>query len=181
MGGGTDPRMRPDVRITRLTYQVATSGNPVPFLPAYANSSYHLDFDGPSLRCQPASDAIVLNVTSDLGTNRAHKAYQKWASWTGQYPTGQFSASDGSALERSEHSDQHGSRLSVMTNRIGEAGITSRLSTTLIFAGILSDKSSTSRNVSCSTHRIAWTLASKTELRHRNLQYSNGSTLHLRT
>lgn len=117
MGGGTDPRMRPDVRITRLTYQVATSGNPVPFLPAYANSSYHLDFDGPSLRCQPASDAIVLNVTSDLGTNRAHKAYQKWASWTGQYPTGQFSASDGSALERSEHSDQHGSRLSVMTNR----------------------------------------------------------------
>jgi hypothetical protein len=119
MGGGTAPRMRPDVRLSRLTYQVAVSGGPVPFLPIYPNSSYHLEFDGPSLRCASASDAVVLDVTSDLGTNwLLQKAiYQKWASWTGQYLIGQFRPSDGMALERSEHSEQHGPRLSIMTNR----------------------------------------------------------------
>lgn len=82
MGGETAPRMRPDVRLSRLTYQVAVSGDPVPFLPTYANASYHLDFDGPSLHCASASNAVVLNVTSDLGTFwDAPKAnYQKWAS-----------------------------------------------------------------------------------------------------
>lgn len=82
--------LKPDVRINKIAYQVATSGRSVPLVPEFSNSTYHLDFDAPAVRCAPANESIVRKRTVDFGptTNYGRGvSVTSFASWTGPYLT----------------------------------------------------------------------------------------------
>lgn len=66
----TDMRLSSDGRIFKLAYQVASPGESVALSSIYQNQTYHLDFSGPAVRCAPANDSVVHNLTSDFGITR---------------------------------------------------------------------------------------------------------------
>jgi len=57
-----------DSRIYRLAYHAGASNQPVPLESTFANETYHLDFEGPAVKCMPANDSLVYNITIEYGT-----------------------------------------------------------------------------------------------------------------
>jgi len=57
-----------DSRIYKLAYHAGASSQPVPLESTFANETYHLDFEGPAVKCMSANDSVVYNITIDHGT-----------------------------------------------------------------------------------------------------------------
>jgi hypothetical protein len=57
-----------DSRIYKLAYHAGASSQPVPLDSTFANETYHLDFEGPAVKCMSANDSVVYNITIDHGT-----------------------------------------------------------------------------------------------------------------
>jgi hypothetical protein len=57
-----------DSRIYKLAYHAGSSAQPVPLESTFANETYHLDFEGPAVKCMSANDSLVHKITIDHGT-----------------------------------------------------------------------------------------------------------------
>lgn len=57
-----------DAKIYKLAYLTSISGQPMPLKSIYPNQTYHLDFEGPAVKCMSANDSLVYNITIDHGT-----------------------------------------------------------------------------------------------------------------
>lgn len=118
--GPDDNSLPPDERISKLAYSVATSGKPVPMVPPFQNSTYHLGFDGPAMRCKPANSSVVRLITEELGTSGATSggSHTSYASWAGRYPTDSDGLSSSFSVYDRTHdsSSPDAARLFVMTN-----------------------------------------------------------------
>ena len=113
--------LTPDERITRMAFQVATSGRPVPVDPSFLNSTYKIEFDGPAMRCASANDSIIRNCTTSFGSNRAYGkgTYTSYVSWPGPVPPVSASARGSNSPSGSTNYDatsEDVARLFVMTN-----------------------------------------------------------------
>lgn len=100
-------------RIQRLAYQVASSGQPVSLHSTFANETYHIDFDGPAVRCTSANESLITNLTEIYGITALHmrSADTRFMSWT---PTGGFGTQgSGQSLD---YTSRDASRIFVMTN-----------------------------------------------------------------
>jgi hypothetical protein len=57
-----------DARIYKLAYHAGASGQPVSLASTFQNETYHLDFEGPAVKCASANDSLVNSVTIKYGT-----------------------------------------------------------------------------------------------------------------
>jgi hypothetical protein len=78
---GYDYAMNEDPRLTRLLAYTAASGAPVHLQSSYQNQTYKLVFNGPALKCGPASDAVTHNASLTYANSTSYM--YDFASWTG--------------------------------------------------------------------------------------------------
>lgn len=69
--------------IHKLAFGAAASSQPVSLPSANQNQTYHLDFDGPAVKCSPANESIMYNVTVDQGLNYGSTRRNTFLSWVG--------------------------------------------------------------------------------------------------
>jgi hypothetical protein len=67
-GGVASDLLSGDARIYKLAYHAGASGQPVLLASTFQNETYHLDFEGPAVKCTSASDSLVNSVTIEYGT-----------------------------------------------------------------------------------------------------------------
>ena len=70
-----------DSRIYKLAYHAGASSQPVPLESTFANETYHLDFEGPAVKCMSANDSVAARLHhSSLHLN--HGTHRTFASGT---------------------------------------------------------------------------------------------------
>lgn len=67
-------------RILKLAYATASTAQPISFQPSYPNQTYHLQFNGPAVKCDPANDTFTYNISSLYGGYNAGDKmfYRSW-------------------------------------------------------------------------------------------------------
>lgn len=67
MGAGGGYFLSTEKTLYRLAYATTVSGQPVPLSSAYENETYHLQFNGPAVRCGMANDSVVERLSLLFG------------------------------------------------------------------------------------------------------------------
>jgi hypothetical protein len=70
--GGGDIDISVNPRLYRLALNTASAARPVPLASTFPNETYHIRFDGPAVRCQPANNSVIANLTAEFGSNSAN-------------------------------------------------------------------------------------------------------------
>lgn len=81
---GADASYTIDQRLYNLAFGTASSGQPVMLESRYPNETYHLQFDGPALRCGSANDSLVSKLTGRFGVimnSPQAQDYNDYISW----------------------------------------------------------------------------------------------------
>ncbi|KAF2462933.1 uncharacterized protein BDR25DRAFT_320387 [Lindgomyces ingoldianus] len=67
-------------RLLRIAYATASSTQLVPLSPIYQNYSYHLQFNGPAVRCGAANESLIHDISQE-SSNLTSKDFAIYASW----------------------------------------------------------------------------------------------------
>jgi hypothetical protein len=118
-GGGGGSLLSPDPRMLKLAFNTASAGKSVALTSSYPNETYHLDFVGPAVRCGPANDSIIQNMTAlfgnaqnALGSSGNVMEYFSWVEGDEQT----WNASYKGAYSTLDQTDDDAARVYVMTN-----------------------------------------------------------------
>ena len=107
--------------IYKLAYITAAAGQPVALSSAFQNETYSLSFDGPIVKCFPASDALVRNMTLDYNPASSGGEEIQFISWVaGNKPTrlfyGDSTTNFYTTLDSREGAGADAASIFVMTN-----------------------------------------------------------------
>jgi len=102
-----------DSRIYKLAYHAGSSAQPVPLKSTFANETYHLDFEGPAVKCMSANDSLVYNITIDHGTTSGGNPTELLAWVAGDKPSKVMGETGTKTLDMAS---PDAARLFVMTN-----------------------------------------------------------------
>jgi hypothetical protein len=103
-------------RIYSLAYRTASTGMTISLdSPGHnQNDSYHLDFDGPAIKCAPANDDLINNLTYRYGVKPYTRDRTLFISWV---PQGLLAPEPTDASVKTlDMYSKDGSRIYVMTN-----------------------------------------------------------------
>lgn len=106
-----------DARIYRMAYHAAASGEPVPLASTFQNQSYHLQFDGPAVKCMPANDSLIANLTIEYGVlmnGGATPSFTDFIAWAAGNELSRIMNEDGA--ETLDYTSIDAARVFVMTN-----------------------------------------------------------------
>ena len=139
--GGGGYALTTDPRLYRLAFNTASAAQPIQLRSAFPNETYHVQFDGPAVRCIPANDSIVYNLTYyhgdtlNAGSSGNRDKYLAWV-------PGNEEALNSSYVEQFDTLDQTSvdtARIFIMTN-LGFWNVT-RLTQQLDYATTLTNGS----------------------------------------
>ncbi|PVH94144.1 hypothetical protein DM02DRAFT_693815 [Periconia macrospinosa] len=102
-----------DERVLKLAYATASTAQPVSLQPTHPNETYHLQFNGPAVKCGPANDSFIHNISSLYGGYSAGNKilYKSWV-------PGSEGDHRGPKTETLDYNSRDGARLFVMTNLV---------------------------------------------------------------
>jgi hypothetical protein len=82
--GGGSRELLGSAKIDSLVYRAVSTGTTISLGPpgGYQNSSYHLDFDGPALKCAPANETYIDGLTYRYGNRADTMVFTSFLAWT---------------------------------------------------------------------------------------------------
>jgi hypothetical protein len=111
VSGGGSYIVTIDDRVLKLAYATASTAQPVALLSTYQNETYHLQFNGPAVKCGPANESVIRGVSSQYGgySGGNKVIYRSWV-------TGSEGDSAGPGTGTLDYDSRDGARVFIMTN-----------------------------------------------------------------
>lgn len=114
--GGGGQILLGNAKIYGLAYRTASTGLPISMSSPenYQNASYHLGFHGPAIKCGPANETFIHNLTHDFGLEKYQRDMTLFLSWVGpSIPSADYEPS----VAALDTISSDGARIYVMNNQ----------------------------------------------------------------